>query len=196
MTAPATRNRRARAFSREIVKDGRFHEGMVTIVTGISYDPVTRTGRVDQPRACCTDMTGAIELFRRIDAGVERIEAYAGGQLDVCYVKDGDAWEALCYRRGEPFLRNRVTLAPRHQHRARSAASEAFALVQKAVVRPDLSAHERDVLVAIARPKRKPYLVGGMTARSLVARGYLVKDLEKDAVQLVHPARWPRVAGS
>jgi hypothetical protein len=66
-----------------------------TSVDSLAYDVRTRTGTVTMPPECCTDMAGAVALFRGIDPHVRRIVTIAGGQHDTTYVKRGRAWDAV-----------------------------------------------------------------------------------------------------
>ena len=55
----------------------------------INYDLETRTGYIELPPMNCTDMSGAIALFKLIDPRVQRI--FAG---DMFYIRFGDEWAA------------------------------------------------------------------------------------------------------
>jgi hypothetical protein len=63
-------------------------------VQAVEYDYVRRVGRLCMAAGCCTDMTGAIELFRHLHPGVERIETYAGGHPDTIYSLGVGRWTA------------------------------------------------------------------------------------------------------
>jgi hypothetical protein len=69
-------------------------ERLYTAVERFAYDYATRTGRLDLPPGCCTDMAGAVALFRHLHPAVERIETFAGGQPDTCYQRTGRTWTA------------------------------------------------------------------------------------------------------
>jgi hypothetical protein len=61
------------------------HDGLKTAVVRMSYDWITRTGRLVMGTGCCCDMTGCIELFRGIDPKALRIETFAGNVPDTIY---------------------------------------------------------------------------------------------------------------
>jgi hypothetical protein len=60
----------------------------------LEYHWRSRLGRIYLEPLCCTDMTGAIELFTRIDPKVTRIEVYSGGLFDTIYHCEAGAWVA------------------------------------------------------------------------------------------------------
>lgn len=61
-------------------------------VESITYDFISRTGTANL--FGCTSMTGCIELFKRIDAQVQHIYTYDGGELDTGYHLCGEEWQA------------------------------------------------------------------------------------------------------
>jgi hypothetical protein len=64
-------------------------------VKSLTYDFENTAGRLEMVEGDCCDMDGCVELFKRLDERVQRIETYAGGQWHATYVvRDGD-WEAL-----------------------------------------------------------------------------------------------------
>ena len=65
-----------------------------TSVYRLAYDFATRTGTLFMPPDCCTDMSGALKLFKRIDPDVECIETMAGDYRDTVYRLQGGTWEA------------------------------------------------------------------------------------------------------
>lgn len=71
-----------------------WREDLKTSVTKLAYDFAARTGTLSLPPLCCTDMTGAIALFQRIDPQVEQIETFAGGQRDTTYALVFGQWQA------------------------------------------------------------------------------------------------------
>lgn len=75
---------------------------MQTTVLSTSYDREKKTGVVRmQPRAC-TDMSGAIRYFLRIDPDVRIIRTIAGDELDTVYVRRGArTWTAWTKQYGE-----------------------------------------------------------------------------------------------
>jgi len=70
-----------------VVWNSEIERQLCTLVDSISYDVRKRIGTVKMPRTCCTDMSGAIDLFERIDPKVERIETYAGGRRDTFHIR-------------------------------------------------------------------------------------------------------------
>jgi hypothetical protein len=58
----------------------------------LHYDPITRRGILHLPAMNSCDGRGCIALFERIDPEVKQIQVYAGGGLDIRYVKRGDKW--------------------------------------------------------------------------------------------------------
>ena len=77
----------------------RWMAGLQTFVQSLTYDFDAHVGRLALPPDCCTDMSGAIQLFARLDADVQRIEVFAGGMPDITYQRTGQDWHAL-NRRG------------------------------------------------------------------------------------------------
>lgn len=63
-------------------------------VTALSYDFVTRKGRLDMDHSCC-DMQGCVDLFLGIDPLCERIETVDCGEPDTVYRLTPQGWEAL-----------------------------------------------------------------------------------------------------
>jgi hypothetical protein len=76
------RQQRPRRAERE-----RWRADLWTPVKSLSYEFDTRTGVLVMPEGCCTDMSGAIALFRGIDAEVTRIETYGGAVRDTTYAR-------------------------------------------------------------------------------------------------------------
>ncbi len=70
------------------------HRGMMTRVQAIAYDFRTRVGKVYMPKGCCTDMSGAIAVFKQIDPKVTKIETIAGDVLDTVYRRTEKKWTA------------------------------------------------------------------------------------------------------
>ena len=56
-----------------------------TSVLSLAYDFRSRTGTLYMPPDCCTDMSGAIALFKRIDPRVLRVVTMAGEREDTKY---------------------------------------------------------------------------------------------------------------
>jgi hypothetical protein len=70
-----------------------YHAEMKTLVKGISYDFVTKKGRVDMLKGCCADMKGCIDFFARLDKDVMRVNIFAGDRPDTSSVNCGnDSW--------------------------------------------------------------------------------------------------------
>lgn len=59
----------------------------------MTYDFETRTGSLLVPRLHCTDMTGCVELFTRIDPNVEMITVDSGDDV-VRYSLTQHGWRA------------------------------------------------------------------------------------------------------
>jgi len=55
---------------------------------------MNRTGTLSMPDGCCSDMAGAIALFRRIDPKVRRIVTLSGEERDTVYYRSKGEWEA------------------------------------------------------------------------------------------------------
>lgn len=62
-----------------------YNAQLQTSVERLEYDFNTKIGRVFMPCDCCTDMRGAIKLFKAIDPEVLRIETWAGTDRDAFY---------------------------------------------------------------------------------------------------------------
>jgi hypothetical protein len=74
--------------------EGYNDKRLVTRALKLEYDYVAQTGRLYQPAACHTDMTGVIDLFKHIHPDVERIETFADGKPDnLCTLNNGK-WTA------------------------------------------------------------------------------------------------------
>lgn len=76
-------------------------EDLRTAVRWLSYDFETKTGLLFMPPACCTDMSGCIKLFEKIDPAVVRIQTIAGTEADTRYDRIQGEWIA---RRGNQCL--------------------------------------------------------------------------------------------
>ena len=84
----------------------------------LAYDLRSHTGHLYLPAMTCTDMSGCIALFQRIDPGVQAIQTWSGARLDTRYVRNGEQWAAYVARNGAigsvlarediPFLEERV----------------------------------------------------------------------------------------
>jgi hypothetical protein len=69
-----------------IVVTGLFRPDLKCFVLAVSYD-FLKHGRLDMPSAECCSMGGCIDLFQKIDADVQRIETFAGGERDTTYIR-------------------------------------------------------------------------------------------------------------
>lgn len=78
------------------VEDGQviYHCLLMTTIRRMSYDFERRLGVLYLPEGVCTDMTGAIRFFTRIDPEVQQIQTYAGPERDTIYTRTGKQWEA------------------------------------------------------------------------------------------------------
>lgn len=72
----------------------RHHAELKCDVRAIFYDFASRQGVIHIDDGDCTDMTGCITLFRRIDPGVTQIQTIAGGRDDTRYAQRGGQWVA------------------------------------------------------------------------------------------------------
>jgi hypothetical protein len=61
-------------------------------VTGLSYNPKKRVGRLDLTAGGCCDMSACIAAFERIDKNVQRIETYSGSRPDSVYKRKFGKW--------------------------------------------------------------------------------------------------------
>ena len=76
-----------------------FVQGLGTCIWSLSYDARTRTGTSEMPEGYCTDMSGAVTLFTRIDPAVVRVITKAGGTVDTIYERvKGTTWTAIADR--------------------------------------------------------------------------------------------------
>lgn len=78
---------------------GISHRDLMCEPLTVTYDFRSRVGVVNMPEGDCTDMTGAIRFFERMDQDVEMIQTYSGDDLDTVYVKRGGEWCAVDGRR-------------------------------------------------------------------------------------------------
>jgi hypothetical protein len=68
------------------VTPGRvFHPQMQCFVESVSYDFETRVGVVTLRDGGCTDMSGTIKTFVKIDPKVQQIHVFSDGVLDIVY---------------------------------------------------------------------------------------------------------------
>ncbi len=71
-----------------------YHPELQCDVLGIAYDFVTKLGIVHIEEGDCTDMTGCIDVFQRIDPRVMQIQTIAGGRDDTRYARRRGQWIA------------------------------------------------------------------------------------------------------
>lgn len=90
-------------------------------VVSLEYSFQTRTGTLVMKEGSCTNMTGCIALFRRIDPDVRAIATQSGADIDTSYHRDNDGrWVAVTHtrkhlERGEAYdipWTNKTALGP------------------------------------------------------------------------------------
>jgi hypothetical protein len=67
---------------------------LMTSVNQVLYDFEQGLGVVYLPDRCCTDMSGAIRFFTRIDPKVRLIRTMVDETEDIVYMRTGSGWEA------------------------------------------------------------------------------------------------------
>lgn len=60
----------------------------------MAYDFGERLGMLVIAEGECTDMTGCIAFFERIDPNVRQIQTVAGDEFDTVYTRTPGGWEA------------------------------------------------------------------------------------------------------
>lgn len=73
---------------------GVFQRDLMCRIIRFNYDFETQECRLFLDAHNCTDMTGAINFAKAIDPDVLFVRTYERGQLDTCYRKEGEEWEA------------------------------------------------------------------------------------------------------
>ena len=73
--------------------EGFYHPGMQTSVISVTYEWGCGIGVLYQSAGCCTDMSGCIAFFERIDPNVQTIVTVAGLLFDAVYVKRDGEWQ-------------------------------------------------------------------------------------------------------
>jgi hypothetical protein len=68
-----------------------YHCELMTPVRRMTYEFEQRLGVLYLPPYCCTDMAGAIALFRRLDPEVQQVQTFAGSERDTVYALVGTA---------------------------------------------------------------------------------------------------------
>jgi hypothetical protein len=71
-----------------------FLDEVQCFVRTLEYDFRSKAGVLTLENGSCTDMSGCIGLFKKIDPGVVRILTIAGGRRDTGYVLVDGKWEA------------------------------------------------------------------------------------------------------
>lgn len=76
---------------------GVFHAGLFTSVRRIEYDFEQNAGFLHLPMGAFCDMSGCVNLFRRIDPGVLVIYTFSGPISSTTYLLDRepDKWRAI-----------------------------------------------------------------------------------------------------
>jgi hypothetical protein len=75
--------------------EGHYVAELWTRVLRVECDYVRHIGRLYLPPTCCTDISGAISFFRRLDPDVQRIHTFSGGEPDTSYEHvGGKEWSA------------------------------------------------------------------------------------------------------
>jgi hypothetical protein len=86
------------------------HEDLVAVPLRTEYNHITHLGLVVLSGLGCTDMTGAIRYFMRIDPGVRVIVTRNDAGVDTVYQREDDgAWTAIDGPNRTAHQRVRVT---------------------------------------------------------------------------------------
>jgi hypothetical protein len=72
-----------------------FREDVQCFVRDLGYDFRTKVGVLYLEDGGCTDMSGCIRLFKKIDPDVQTILTIAGRRRDTAYLRDDDHWRAV-----------------------------------------------------------------------------------------------------
>jgi hypothetical protein len=77
--------------------EGVHQVDLSTNVRRIEYDFEMRAGFLHMSLGCCTDMSGCIRLFQRIDPNIRVIYTLSGSVEDVAYYREQgtDRWRAI-----------------------------------------------------------------------------------------------------
>jgi hypothetical protein len=70
------------------------NEELVCTARQLIYDVEEQRGFIYVAAGFCTDMSGAIWLFKRVDPHVREVIVVAGGEVDTIYTKLGQKWRA------------------------------------------------------------------------------------------------------
>jgi hypothetical protein len=83
---------------RDQKRGASWSELLVCFAEAVEYHPALRLGVLRLPKGSCCDMSGCIELFRRLDPDVRRIETFSGDVRDTRYERDGNGkWDAATW---------------------------------------------------------------------------------------------------
>jgi hypothetical protein len=74
------------------IRRGAWREDLQTSVWSIEYDFIERRGTLRLPPLCCTDMSGCVRLFERIDPGVEAIDVTTPDEHVNTYRRLASGW--------------------------------------------------------------------------------------------------------
>jgi len=72
-----------------------FRDDVQCFVQKLTYDFKTRIGVLVLEDNSCTDMSGCIQLFKKIDPSVEAIQTIAGNRKDTTYRLVDEKWQAF-----------------------------------------------------------------------------------------------------
>ena len=72
-----------------------WHDGLVTFVHGLDYEPRSKIGKLYMADHCCCDMSGCIDIFEEIDPAVQRINTFAGEAPDTIYQRIDGRWQSF-----------------------------------------------------------------------------------------------------
>lgn len=71
-----------------------FRDDVSCFVRNLTYDFKAKSGVLYLEDGSCTDMSGCIDLFKRIDPNVSTILTIAGRRKDTAYVLTDGGWSA------------------------------------------------------------------------------------------------------
>jgi hypothetical protein len=71
-----------------------FREDVQCFVRTLEYDFKSKSGVLRLEDGSCTDMSGCIGLFKKIDPEVVKILTVAGHRKDTAYIRTDDGWQA------------------------------------------------------------------------------------------------------
>lgn len=76
-------------------EDTAFHETLVCHPVKVAYYFAHKRGELMLRANECCDMTGCINLFKKIDPEVNDIQTWSGSELDTRYVLFDGKWRAI-----------------------------------------------------------------------------------------------------